>query len=126
MADCILISFDYAVKYPLRGQEDYVILSGFLTELMGRKIDAIGLLPDEINKSGPNEKTNRIDLKAQVGGREIVVFEIQFHLFRYRIRHPAGFSRKSRTFSDKNGASMSGYSVKYIIPKIYAESVYCG
>jgi predicted transposase/invertase (TIGR01784 family) len=79
MADRTLISFDYAVKYLLRGQEDYVILSGFLTELMGRKIEVIGLLESETNKSNPDEKTNRVDLKARIDGGEIAVFEIQFH-----------------------------------------------
>jgi predicted transposase/invertase (TIGR01784 family) len=79
MADRTLISFDYAVKYLLREQEDYVILSGFLTELMGRKIEVIGLIPEETIKSDPDEKTNRVDLKAQIDGGEIAVFEIQFH-----------------------------------------------
>jgi len=79
MANRTLISFDYAVKYLLREEEDYGILSGFLTELMGRKIDVIGLIPEETVKSDPDEKTNRVDLKAKLDGGETAVFEIQFH-----------------------------------------------
>ena len=71
MANRTLISFDYAVKYLLREEEDYGILSGFLTELMGRKIDVIGLIPEETVKSDPDEKTNRVDLKAMYSSSDI-------------------------------------------------------
>jgi hypothetical protein len=76
----ILISFDYAVKFLLRGKssDDFVILNGFLSELMGRRIEVTDILESESNKSAPDEKTNRVDLKAQIDGGEFAVFEIQF------------------------------------------------
>jgi hypothetical protein len=88
MGERTLISFDYAVKFLLRGKssDDFVILNGFLSELMGRKIEVTDILESESNKSAPDEKTNistplndrRVDLKAQIDGGEFAVFEIQF------------------------------------------------
>ena len=78
MAERKLISFDYAVKYLLRGKDDYGILNGFLSELMGRQVTVENILESETNKVDPDEKTNRVDLKAQIDGGELAVFEIQF------------------------------------------------
>jgi len=73
-----LVSFDYAVKYLLRGKDDFVILSGFLSELMGKNIEVAAILESESNKVNPEDKVNRVDLKAQIDGGEYAVFEIQF------------------------------------------------
>ncbi len=73
-----LISFDFAVKYLLRGKRDFVILSGFLSELMGKKVEVKDILESENNKADANAKTNRVDLKALISGGEFAVFEIQF------------------------------------------------
>ncbi|MDR2693924.1 MAG: PD-(D/E)XK nuclease family transposase [Chitinispirillales bacterium] len=73
-----LVSFDFAVKYLLRGKSDYVVLSGFLSELMGKKIEVTGILESESNKADINDKTTRVDLKAQISNGELAVFEIQF------------------------------------------------
>jgi len=73
-----LVSFDYAVKYMLRGKSDFVVLNGFLTELMGKKVEVKAILESENNKADSDSKTNRVDLKAQINGGEFVVFEIQF------------------------------------------------
>ena len=80
MAERKLISFDYAVKYLLRGKssDDFVILSGFLSELTGRKIEVVSILESESNKVDPSDKGNRVDLKAQIDGGEFAVFEIKF------------------------------------------------
>jgi len=80
MAERKLISFDYAVKYLLRGKssDDFVILGGFLSELTGRKIEVVSILESESNKVDPSDKGNRVDLKAQIDGGEFAVFEIQF------------------------------------------------
>jgi predicted transposase/invertase (TIGR01784 family) len=78
VADRPLISFDYAVKYFLRDKADYVILSGFLSELMCRRVEVIDILESESNTSAPDEKLNRVDLKAELDNGELAVFEIQF------------------------------------------------
>ncbi|GBU21362.1 hypothetical protein R80B4_01251 [Fibrobacteres bacterium R8-0-B4] len=73
-----LISFDFAVKYLLRGKRDFVILSGFLSELMGKKVVVKDIINNENIKTAKEDKSGCVDLKAQIGGGEIVVFEIQF------------------------------------------------
>ena len=79
MEERTIISFDYAIKYLLRDKADFGILSGFLTELMGRDIVVVSIMESESNKADPTEKTNRVDLKARIDGGELVVFEFQFH-----------------------------------------------
>ncbi|MDR2729051.1 MAG: Rpn family recombination-promoting nuclease/putative transposase, partial [Chitinispirillales bacterium] len=78
MEERTIVSFDYAIKYLLRDKADFVILSGFLSELLGRKVEVTAILESESNKIDMAEKTNRIDLKAQINNGEIAVFEIQF------------------------------------------------
>jgi len=79
MAERTLISFDYAVKYLLRSKADYGILSGFLSELMSRKVEVDDIIESESDAGpDPDAKTNRVDLKARIDGTEYVVFEIQF------------------------------------------------
>jgi len=74
-----LVSFDYAVKYLLRDKADFVILSGFLTELLKRKVEVLAILESESNKVKPGEKINRVDLKAEIDDGELAVFEFQFN-----------------------------------------------
>jgi predicted transposase/invertase (TIGR01784 family) len=84
MADRTIISFDYAIKHILRDKANFNILSGFLTELLGRKVTVLEILESEGNKDDPTSKTNRVDLKAKIkggksgNGHEIAIFEIQF------------------------------------------------
>ena len=79
MEERTIISFDYAVKYVLRDKADFGILSGFLSELLGRKVVVDAILESESNKFDPKDKTNRVDLKARIDGGEFAVFEFQFH-----------------------------------------------
>jgi predicted transposase/invertase (TIGR01784 family) len=79
MGDRTLISFDYAVKFLLRDKANFGILNGFLSELLGKKVVVEAVLESESNKVAPDEKTNRVDLKARFNTGELAVFEIQFH-----------------------------------------------
>jgi hypothetical protein len=78
MDDRKLITFDYAVKYLLRGKDSYGLLGGFLSELMSKHVVVDSLLGEETNKIDKDEKINRVDLKAKIDDGEFVVFEIQF------------------------------------------------
>jgi len=73
-----LVSFDFAVKYLLRGKRDFVVLNGFLSELLGKKVEVKSIEDVENIKDDKDDKTNRVDLKALINGGEVVVFEIQF------------------------------------------------
>ena len=73
-----LVSFDFAVKYMLRDKKDYIVLNGFLSELLNKKVEVKSLEDVENIKVHKNDKTTRVDLKAQINGGEIALFEIQF------------------------------------------------
>jgi len=73
-----LVSFDFAVKYLLRDKRGYVVLNGFLSELLGKKVEVKSLENIENIKEDKDDKTNRVDLRARINGGEIVLFEIQF------------------------------------------------
>jgi predicted transposase/invertase (TIGR01784 family) len=73
-----LVSFDFAIKYLLRGKRDYVVLNGFLSELLGKKVEVKSIEDVENIKDDKDDKTNRVDLKARINGGEIAIFEIQF------------------------------------------------
>jgi predicted transposase/invertase (TIGR01784 family) len=73
-----IISLDYAIKSILREKSNFGVLSGFLTELMGRDVAVQEVLESESNKDEAALKTTRVDLKAKIGDGEIAIFEIQF------------------------------------------------
>jgi predicted transposase/invertase (TIGR01784 family) len=76
--DRTIISLDYAIKNVLRDKANFAILSGFLTELLGRKVAVEEILESEGNSEHAQGKVNRLDLKAKIDGGEIAVFEFQF------------------------------------------------
>jgi predicted transposase/invertase (TIGR01784 family) len=78
MKDRTIVSFDYAIKYLLRGKAYFAILEGFLSELLARQVTVLELLESESNKADSTLKTNRVDLKARIDGGELAIFEIQF------------------------------------------------
>jgi predicted transposase/invertase (TIGR01784 family) len=73
-----IISLDYAIKSILREKSNFGVLSGFLTELMGRDVAVLEVLESESNKDDAALKTTRVDLKAKIDGGEFAIFEIQF------------------------------------------------
>ena len=78
MEERTIVSFDYAIKYLLRDPSDHKILSGFLSELLGKKVRVEGILESEGVKSHKDAKINRLDVKARIGKGEMAVFEIQY------------------------------------------------
>jgi predicted transposase/invertase (TIGR01784 family) len=78
MAERQIISLDYAIKTILRDKANFDVLSGFLTELMGRNVAVLEVLESEGNKDDSQLKTNRVDLKAKIDNGDIAIFEIQF------------------------------------------------
>jgi predicted transposase/invertase (TIGR01784 family) len=72
-----LISFDWAMKNVLRDKANFDILSGLLSELLGKKVVVQELLESESNSANETGKTNKLDLKAKIESGEIAIFEIQ-------------------------------------------------
>jgi predicted transposase/invertase (TIGR01784 family) len=73
-----IISLDYAIKNILRDKANFDILSGFLSELLERKVVVQEILESEGNIPGAEGKVNRLDMKAKIDNGELAVFEFQF------------------------------------------------
>ena len=72
-----LIRFDWAIKNILRSRDNFPILEGFLSELLGTDVVIHSLLESESNKESANDKSNRVDVLAKLGNGEKVIIEIQ-------------------------------------------------
>lgn len=73
------VSFDWAMKRLLRNKASYVILEGFLSELLGYDIKVNSLLESESNAETETDKTNRVDLLCENQQQELIIIEVQFH-----------------------------------------------
>jgi predicted transposase/invertase (TIGR01784 family) len=73
-----LVSFDWAIKYLLKNKADYVILEGFLTTLLGKKIKIKSLTDSESGKKQPGDKVNRVDVLAEENDGSLTIIELQF------------------------------------------------
>ncbi len=73
----ILIKFDFAIKNILRDKSNFVILEGFLSELLKKDVKIINLLESESNKISLEDKSNRVDILAKLDNEELVIIEIQ-------------------------------------------------
>ena len=72
-----LVRFDWAMKRLLRDKANYVVLEGFLSELLkfDLKIDLIG--ESEGNQQNETDKFNRVDILAHTASNEIILIELQ-------------------------------------------------
>lgn len=71
------IRFDWAVKRLLRNKANFGVLEGFLTVLLKEKITILEILESEGNQQTPDDKFNRVDIKARNSKDEIIIVEIQ-------------------------------------------------
>jgi len=89
-----LVSFDWAMKKLLRSKANFVVLEGFLSELVGESIKVIALLESESNRDSEAQKFNRLDLKVENDKNEIILIEVQYEYeFDYFHRMLYGASR---------------------------------
>jgi predicted transposase/invertase (TIGR01784 family) len=72
-----LIRFDWAVKKLLRNKANFVILEGFLSELLFDNIRIEKILESESNQETEHDKFNRVDILTQSSKNELIVVEIQ-------------------------------------------------
>ena len=71
------IRFDWAAKKILRDKANFSILEGLITVLLNDDTKIIEILESESNQSDPNDKYNRVDIKALDSKGEIILVEIQ-------------------------------------------------
>jgi len=71
------IRFDWAAKSILRDKANFCILEGLVSVLLNEKITIEELLESESNQQHPDDKFNRVDIKAKNSRGEIIIVEIQ-------------------------------------------------
>ena len=72
-----LIRFDWAIKKLLRNKANFVILEGFLSELLYDNIKIERILESEGNQETEDDKFNRVDILCINSKDELVIIEIQ-------------------------------------------------
>jgi predicted transposase/invertase (TIGR01784 family) len=78
MAGRTFISFDWAIKKVLRHKENFTVLEGFLSELLGFDIKIQNLLESEANKQHENDKFDRVDILVKSQKGELLLIEVQY------------------------------------------------
>ena len=71
------IRFDWAAKKILRDKANFSILEGLITVLLNDETKIVEILESESNQSDPDDKYNRVDIKARNSKGEIILVEIQ-------------------------------------------------
>ena len=72
-----LIRFDWAIKRLLRNKANFVVLEGFLSELLFDEIKIEKILESEGNQETDEDKYNRVDILTQNSKNELIIVEIQ-------------------------------------------------
>jgi predicted transposase/invertase (TIGR01784 family) len=73
-----LVSFDWGIKKILRSKANFVVLEGFLSELLHDDIKIKDILESESNKEHAKDKYNRVDLLVRNSKDELIIIEVQF------------------------------------------------
>jgi hypothetical protein len=68
-----LIRFDWAVKKLLRNKANFVVLEGFLSELLFEDIHIQEILESESNQQTEDDKFNKVDILTQNSKNELVI-----------------------------------------------------
>ncbi|NJL79488.1 MAG: Rpn family recombination-promoting nuclease/putative transposase [Richelia sp. SM2_1_7] len=71
------IRFDWAIKKLLRDKANYVVLEGFISELLKEDIKIDSILESESNRLTEENKLNRVDILAQNIKGELLLIEVQ-------------------------------------------------
>ena len=72
-----LIRFDWAIKRLLRNKANFVVLEGFLSELLFDNIKIKQILESEGNQETEDDKFNRVDILTENSKHELIIIEIQ-------------------------------------------------
>ncbi|NET56472.1 MAG: Rpn family recombination-promoting nuclease/putative transposase [Symploca sp. SIO2E6] len=71
------IRFDWAIKKLLRDKANYVVLEGFLSELLHQDLAIKTLLESEANQQTKDDKYNQVDVLAETEDGELILIEVQ-------------------------------------------------
>ncbi|TQM39638.1 Rpn family recombination-promoting nuclease/putative transposase [Flavobacterium branchiophilum] len=108
-----LIRFDWAIKRLLRNKANFVVLEGFLSELLFDNIKIEQILESESNQEYDDNKFNRVDILTHNSKNEIIIIEIQssyeidyFHRMAYGV---------SKTISENLNLGQKYSEIKKVI-----------
>jgi predicted transposase/invertase (TIGR01784 family) len=115
----VLISFDYALKRLLRNKANFVVLEGFLSELLMQDVKVRNILESESNKSGIADKQNKVDIMVEDAKGELIIIELQFEIeFDYLQRMLYGASKVVTEYMTQGEAYVNVRKV-YAIHVVY-------
>ena len=72
-----LVRFDWAIKRLLRNKDNFVVLEGFVSELLFDDIKIEQILESAGNQLYDADKFNRVDILTQNSKKELIIIEIQ-------------------------------------------------
>ena len=72
------ITFDWALKRLLRNKANFVVLEGFLSELLGHDVKIVQFLESESNKENANDKHNQVDIMCEDTDGHKIIIEVQY------------------------------------------------
>ena len=72
-----LIRFDWAIKRLLRNKANFVVLEGFLSEVLFDDIRIKNIIESESNQEDEEDKYNRVDILTENSKNELIIVEIQ-------------------------------------------------
>lgn len=108
-----LVRFDWAIKRLLRDKANFVVLEGFLSELLFQDIKIVQILESESNQQYDLDKFNRVDILAQGQNNELIIIEIQ-NTYEIDYFHRMAYGA-SKTVSEHMALGSSYSDVKKVI-----------
>jgi predicted transposase/invertase (TIGR01784 family) len=108
-----LIHFDWAMKRLLKDKANFVVLEGFLSELLFEDIKIKEILESESNQEIQEDKYNRVDILTQNSKNELVIIEIQ-NTYEIDYFHRMAYS-SSKTLTENLGLGQAYSEIKKVI-----------
>ena len=119
-----VLSFDYAMKKLLRQKSNFVILEGFLSELLKRDVRIKNILESESNQDTFEDKQTRVDILAEDSNGELMLVEVQYQFeIDYLLRILYGVSRNIVDYINR-GESYRNIRKIYSISILYFDKLH--
>ena len=111
------ITFDWALKRLLRNKANFVVLEGFLSELLRQDVKIDRFLESEGNKEYARDKSNRVDIMCEDGQGRKIIIEVQYERqYSYFYRMLYGTSKAVTEYIDEG----QGYAK---VTKVYSVNI---
>ena len=99
------VRFDWAIKRLLKQRTNFVILEGFLSELIGEDIKIVEIIDAEGLQENQEDKYNRVDVLVKDSKDELIIIEVQnSYAIDYFLRILYGISKAITEFLTKGSA----------------------